>query len=296
MHIGAHKTATTHLQHTLEANTALLREAGVQYRGPRDFRGDGRTLQNRFGLLSEGEVSSPHDPERELAELAGGAQRLVISEENIAGPIWQRNNGAAGPLYPRADAHLAKLLPQFGGRPLSLFLSVRNPAGFVASTYTQALLGGRIQPFERFTEGLALTQMRWSNLVRRLSLLPDVAEIFVWKYEDYPAIQVRMLRKMVGWKLGPQVVPIDGRVHQGMSSEAVKHVLALGNSAPKTRDERRILVHALRDEYPASEILERFSPWAAEARRLAATAYEHDLAEIAAMDKVQIIHPWKGGR
>lgn len=296
MHIGAHKTATTHLQHTLEANVALLKEAGVQYRGPRDFRGEGRTLQNRFGLLTEGGAATAHDPIRELADLAAGAQRLVISEENIAGPIWQRKGGEASPLYPRADAHLEKLLPQFGGRPLSLFFSVRNPADFISSTYAQALLGGRIQPFETFTKGMELSQVRWSNLLRRLTLLPDVTEVFVWKYEDYSKIQVRMLRKLLGWKLGPRVVPITGRVHQGMSAEAVARVLALGDNAPKTRKERRAMVHALREEYPTGEARGRFSPWGAEARAVAAKSYEDDLAEIAAMEKVQIIHPWRGGR
>ena len=50
LHVGAHKTATTHLQNSLADAAMALAAVGVMFYGPRDFRWGKPTLQTRFGI------------------------------------------------------------------------------------------------------------------------------------------------------------------------------------------------------------------------------------------------------
>ena len=293
LHLGAHKTASTHLQHTLKANSALLQEAGVKFRGPSDLREVGESLLNRLASSPNSSRAKTTEVERQVASLFGGARRLVLSDENLLGPLWREKNGQfVPPLYPRSDSQLEKLIPCLGDGPLSLFLAIRNPADFIASAYTQALLGGRIDSFEDFSRELVLTKIRWFNVVRRLSLIPEVTEIYVWRYEDYPANIIRVMRKMVGWKLGLKVEPISKRVHPGLSAKAVEQVLAY-DSASKDRFGLCQMARSARNEFPITDANPRFSPWDAASIKLADSAYSTDCAEIAKLAKVRMIHPWR---
>ncbi|MEY8116764.1 hypothetical protein AB9F26_00675 [Falsihalocynthiibacter sp. BN13B15] len=293
MHLGAHKTATTHLQHSLDANADLLAQSKVIFRGPLDLRGPKKSLQSRFGLLTNTPPKSKELAEQELWALAGGANRLVLSEENFLGPMWRIKKGRrVPPLYPNSDSQLEKLIPYFGGRPLSLFLAVRNPADLIASAYSQSLVGGKAEPFKDFSEGMTFHDVRWSNVVRRLSLVPEVAEIYVWRYEDYPANFVRIMRKLVGWKLGQFVEPIARRVHSGMSQRAVEKVLQEA-SPTDSRAQQREMAIAARSLYPTAPENPRYSPWTQNEIELAASAYRSDFEDVSKMEKVKVIGAWQ---
>lgn len=293
MHLGAHKTATTHLQHSLEANADLLAQHRVKFRGPLDLRGPRKSLQSRFGLSATSHPKTQERAEFELGSLADGANRLVLSEENFLGPMWRKKKGRrVPPLYPNSDSQLEKLIPHFGERPLSLFLAVRNPADLIASAYSQSLVGGKIEPFRDFIDGMTFQDVRWANVVRRLSLVPHVTEIYVWRYEDYPANFVRIMRKLVGWKLGLKVESIPDRVHSGLSERAVAHILQAA-SPTKSRAELHEMAVAARSEFPITSDNPRFMPWEKSEVAQAATAYRSDFKDVAKLEKVQVIGAWR---
>lgn len=293
LHLGAHKTASTHLQRSLDSNATLLVQSKVKFRGPMDLRPPKRSLENRFGLTDATKARSSESLEAELAALADGAKRLVISEENILGPMWKIKKGKrVPPLYPLSDSRLENLIPSFRGCPFSLFLAIRNPADLIASAYSQSLSVGKIEPFREFAEGMTFPDVRWSNVVRRLSLVPEVTEIYVWRYEDYPDNFVRIMRKLVGWKLGRQVAPIQDRVHSGMSTKAVEFVLE--NVSPSdSREQQRALAVAARSEFPVSAENPRNAPWTAQEMASAATSYASDFRDVAKLENVKVINAWR---
>lgn len=288
LHLGAHKTATTHLQQTLRANSELLGKARVAVCSPIQLRGRDESLSRRFGIHGRAKNDNGLTREQELGQLVGNAQRLVISEENLLGPSWYPTGEKRGPLYPYCDSRLEELIPCFGGRPLSLFFAVRNPADYLMSAYGQSLLGGGVETFEAFSKGLELSQLRWSNVIRRMTLVPNVTEIYVWRYEDYPSNHRKLMRKLVGWKLGVQVEPVPARIHGGLSGQAVDYVLKHGDLAANTA-ERMKLAHAARESFPTSDADPRYSPWKASEKKAAKKAYKKDFAEISTMEKVKII-------
>lgn len=292
LHLGAHKTATTHLQHTLRENAELLEGAGVNVFSPYELRGRDRSLSTRFGIHGRTKADNGLSVDQELGQMVSGARRLVISEENLLGPTWHEKGKKRGPLYPHCDSRLEELIPCFGGRPLSLFLAVRNPAHFLMSAYGQSLLRGDTQTFEGFSQGLDLSKLRWSNVIRRMTLVPGVSEIYVWRYEDYPDNLQRVMRKLVGWKLGLKVEPIPARIHGGLSGKAVEYVFKHLDLAANATEQSK-LAHSARDAFPVSDDDPRYCHWNDAELQSAADAYIKDFAQISKLDKVKIIYPWR---
>ncbi len=166
VHLGAHKTATTHLQHAL-----------AQVRGrfegrlflPKELRASGLRLQEWLSGESEG-----REHHRVLRQAFAVPVRLVISEENILGVTPGVFEPFSPLLYPRAEPRLRRLVQVLPDRPVILALAMREGAGFMVSCYAQALLAGRVMPFDDFRAGVDPTALDWSGLVARLrAALPE---------------------------------------------------------------------------------------------------------------------------
>ena len=170
--MGAHKTATTHLQHTLTNNQSRLLEHGVLFFGPPDLRGKNRKTIN---LALEG----TYDPQD-----AAPPRRLVISDENLLGKAWSNDpNGPLFPFYPNPLARLEYFRHRFKGRKIKVALGLRNPATFMTSCYVQSIQGsvnGWDASWEDFKANRTLNDVRWCPIVQALN--EDwIDEIFVWK-------------------------------------------------------------------------------------------------------------------
>ena len=95
--------AMSHLQHSLIARRIDLWQQGIRMMMPSHLRGEGHSLETRFDLPINREVTS-HAPDRAEvgAQFIGQAQRLVVSEESFAGVLQTRKGRRQLPLYPRA--------------------------------------------------------------------------------------------------------------------------------------------------------------------------------------------------
>ena len=81
LHIGAHKTATTYLQRRLDAHRTVLETQGVAYAGPDQLR---EHAARRLPF------TAPHLVAVRVALARArkqGAARLILSEENLLGPM-----------------------------------------------------------------------------------------------------------------------------------------------------------------------------------------------------------------
>jgi hypothetical protein len=95
--------AMTHLQHCLIARRIVLWQQGIRMMMPPHLRGEGHSLETRFDLPINREVTS-HAPDRAQvgAQFIGQAQRLVVTEKSFAGVLQTRKGRVRLPLYPRA--------------------------------------------------------------------------------------------------------------------------------------------------------------------------------------------------
>ncbi len=284
VHIGAHKTASTHLQKTLHTNKALLSEDDIRFFGPNYLRRKGRSLEAMFNLSFSNSPAPRRKPHDQLAFLAKGHNRLVFSEENIAGRLTDTQGRMSFPLYPDAPARIAELVAAFAPIQPQIFLAVRNPAAYMTSVYSQTLFGvPNIGP-RTFRMLNDWRNVDWAEYVTRLRAIPNVGEIVVWRQEAYAQNQRPILRKLLRWRTGPRVDVLENRVHRGLSRAAVRTTLELaaaGETGSLASDARRA--------FPVNDENQPFKLYATPTFAQAEAVYAAQIAQIQAMDGVIVL-------
>ena len=283
IHIGAHKTATTHLQQTLAAIRPRLVAQGIDPIPLAALRASGlarvlieRRIATRVPLLRG--VAVRHLVAGLLGPLRQGPQTLILSEEKLLGAPRRIFDEPAYPLLEQVVPRLAAL----GGRgQVTLFLSIRGFDRHLPSTYAQEL---RVLPpeeggFDAIRRRVLERPPSWFDLVRRIRRAAPGVPLRVWRQEDYRDHREAIVADLAGRATGP-LPSIPDPVHtRSPSLEAIRLAEALPTGL--TSDERRARVDAIFAEAPGGT---RFSPFtAAEERRLQA-AYAEDMVRIAALD------------
>lgn len=276
LHIGAHKTATTHLQRSLSEQSDALARVGARFYGPPYFR-NGPEIAERFGLTGAVSADAAQDA---FKQMAGDAKRVILSEENFIGTMHNRFARMAFPLYPKAQDRISALAKMIAPDGFDVFLGLRNPATYITSCYCQALLGGRKVVLDEVKAHNRIDAIDWADLVARIKNTPGVRSLTVWRYEDYTALFPRITQDMTGAKIAPR----KERVHPGLSQDAVARILMRYADGKG----RNAAIRA-RDMFPAGPDHRAFDAFDAEEHDAAATQYAAQINQIAAMGDVTLL-------
>lgn len=248
IHVGAHKTASTHLQKSLRKAHADLLTRGIVFFGPESLRGD--------FPLPKLSAPNPNPPVALLEQLSRNRScRLVLSDENILGGTRAGNLAQGAQFYPNADQRMRRLLTSLGSTNVTLYMGIRAPLAFLTSAHGQHIISGRIEPFQSYCEGVALERLRWSELAERLLAITDVKRIVIWRYEDYPRIAPSVLEEMLGHNF--EVPVIENALHVSLSVRALEHVKRLLAADPDgpiremIRESRRLFPKSDQNPGPA---------------------------------------------
>ncbi len=285
-HIGAHKTATTHLQRSLEHASDSLIEAGVRYYGPNYFRLPGRAIHRLFGLYPRFAKLQKRSGVDQLALMRKGANRILFSEENYVGALNEARPGRVIQRYPDAADRIAHLAAVTGLSQIDLCLSIRHPATFLNSGYGQHLLGGYVVSSADYLATHPLIDLNWVDLVASLVAVDAVRQITVWRYEDYGSLFGAICAALVGADAAPLVAPFKRRSHIGLSADAVSAVHAAYDG--RNGD---VLASRYRKEYPISDAHPAFDHFDAATHAEVTILYANQCAQIAALPKVTFLHP-----
>jgi len=249
-HIGAHKTATTHLQMTL-ARCGFA--AGTRYVALKRLR---RTL------TSPVRKQRPRLPWHRWYE-----GTWLFSDENILGTT---ENSLL--MYP--DPAVA--LRYFLDCNLGIFLCVRRYDTFLASAYGERLWRHRYQPFHA-----DLPSRRWPDVVRDLQRdLPGVP-VHVWRYEDYRGNAAQIMQFYAGNAITDFGEPLQQDPKSGFSGRTVAELARFSDARPGKAEVLR-----LRDKFPISVEYPRFNPWSADQQARLEEMYSEDLAVLGRMAEV----------
>lgn len=279
LHLGAHKTASTHLQQALKRARARL---AARIFVPDDLRKDGLKMQD---WLHAGVEDAAH--EGALRAAFAGPGRLVISEENILGQTPGATSRAEPALYPRAAERLAKLARVLPAPPAVLAFAVREGAGFLAACYSQALMAGRVAPFAQACGHLDPAALDWDAVLAGLMAAAPGARAVVWDHADWPAVAPQVAVALLGEGAGPLPLPA-GLSHPGLSSPAVAALLA---EAPADPEAARARARELRARFPKEGGHPAYDPFAPQDRARAAAAHAATLARLAARPGVTVLRP-----
>jgi hypothetical protein len=141
IHLGAHKTATSHLQETLAAVRDDLVGQGVDFI-PNPLvrqRSLARTLSQRRSVARLpifGRACMRAAIESVVAPLRTGPEVVVLSEENIVGVP---EHMLRVPSYPQAKRNVGRLASLAGRAEGVFFLSIRSYDTLLPSAYVETL-------------------------------------------------------------------------------------------------------------------------------------------------------------
>ena len=202
IHIGAHKTATTHLQEILAARRGALSEAGIHHP---DMRGNWLlecTLERGKNWRKRLKVSRWLRARLAVAQMESetALPTLLVSHEQIIDDI---RGLFADSYYPDAGRRLGDLMSALRGREVTLFLSLRSHAPLLPSAYCQCLRTGRwdIPPLDDLERWALSSRATWTDLVRRLRRACPRARLVAWKFEDYLEDPPRFLDLVTGARI-----------------------------------------------------------------------------------------------
>lgn len=278
LHIGAHKTATTHIQQAFIENDELLQRSDATVLGPNFLRKPGHAIEELFGLMGHPEPAG--GGYQKALDLAGDKSRLLLSEENFIGSFRHPRGDVKFPLYPDAEDRIAEMVAAVAPAPLDVFLAVRDPADWLVSCYSQVLIGDVfVHPSEYFAAN-APSQVDWVDLVRRIRAVPGLRTFGVWPYENYPRNAHFVMRQMLRRRAGALVWPPREVSNMGLSARAIQATLE--NCTPGA-------AVAARQAFPAGPEFPKFGLVDDDLRAEADALYRGQLEQIAAVPGVQFL-------
>ena len=282
-HIGAHKTATTHLQRSFMKAADALDAQGVRFYGPKDFRLPGRSISALFGQKKKG--APQRSPTAQLEIMRKNARRLVFSEENYIGVLNGPRRLAVRQRYPHAAERITALA-QAHEQPIDVLIGLRRPTAFLNSAYCQQLLGGRVVSMDTYKQINPIQSVNWLELVERLRAADGVNRLTVWRYEDYSTLFPQICTALVGQDADALVRPLDRRIHEGLSAQAVTEILQRHQN-----EETEKLGFAMRKMMPVGPAHPAFEGYDASEHAIGDAAYAEQIAGIAALPGVTFLQP-----
>lgn len=287
LHVGAHKTATTHLQDTLALNRSAIAAEGIGYISRDEVRATGIRPKRRKGLfgMAWGRPASTDAFLRESYPSAGTGV-VVLSEELLLGmaPDLLRD-----PTYPDAEVRLAPFQALSREQPVTLFLSIRSFRDVLPSCYAQAL---RAHPypegsFEEIGKRVSEQPPSWYALAERLRRLFPQSPLVVWTFEAYVADPTGILSAFLGmnargFELAPQSADVQCPSGRAVL-EAERGCRSLGGPA------RQAAVADIYAAYPR-ETYGRFDPLSAEQKDVLSAAYRADLERLETIADTRVLN------
>ncbi len=284
---GAHKTASSHLQHSLLASQDALSDVGVALIGPKNMRQD---LTPFSQLLHDG--MTPGIVQAGVAgfldHYSGTADTVALMDENILGGTDRKMLMRKGRLYPWAPRRIARLLHLLDGQDVTLTIAVRNPATFLPSCWSESLHHRRHLDFKSFTQGFDAATDIWSALVDRILTAAPGTRLTLWRYEDYDALWPSLFDTLLKPAATPLITPDPQRRRTGLSAKA-----AAWFQAQPVQD--KTTVHEARERFPKTGPQDAYIPWTDDELAALNAAYEKDITQLMARDDVTVLRPQDSG-
>ncbi len=189
LHLGAHRTASTHVQGVLGKNVALLAEAGIVAPSQDNVK---IALTKPLGARIPSKRAG-------FAALLKGAspETVVISDENLLG--FLNSIFTHGKFYPDTARRLAKLRHMLPCDPAKIVVAIRPYDSFFASAYGRWLAPGRLVLPHKTVAELALGLTRgWGDVLADIAAAFPKSELVISEYSPDPRFGPAQLSAILG--------------------------------------------------------------------------------------------------
>jgi hypothetical protein len=280
LHLGVHKTATTHLQR-FWTSCARLPAARAACPALEEVRA-------RLTSVVGAPAKDPAEDEARrasavvwLSQWHGTRPAVVLSDENLIGTCERvfSLNAIYGGALPRLQ-RLAELLH---GHEVRVWLSVREYGAFLRSAYCEMLRHGAYRPFRQAYVGMDVGQRGWEHLAQDILQAFPGAELRCWRYESLQAVRGPITEALLGLPVARQPAADEQRDRRSFSRIAVR---LLDDLFQRVGPDDATRARPSVERIVAGPGMAPFDPWDDAERRDFSAAYERSLAALQAMPSV----------
>lgn len=186
LHLGAHKTATTYIQHQLESNAQFFSEY-------EQYIPLGVTRSSIGPMLDGKDVNR-----RRLAKFIDGyadANVLVISDENLSGNARQLKNGT---LYKTLGQRCLQLRSAFPREAhFEVVFSFRNYGDFIASMYCEYLRHNLFCTFEHYLSSSNARNISWPSVFKILEDVFGRESLYFYNFDRFSTYEVEIMKRLL---------------------------------------------------------------------------------------------------
>lgn len=284
-HIGANCTDEERLLKSLLRNADSFAEQGVVVPPPNRYR---RLLRETIQTLN-GQPPAPDARDILLDAILEhqDGRRLVMSNPDficVTNRIFEN-----GGFYQLVAEKLQGLRSLFPRDRIHLYMALRDPATFVPAVFTAS----KHADFDQFMQGMALENIRWSDVCARiLQAAPDM-QLTVWCNEDTPLIWAQLIREVSGVDPMTRISGGFDLLQELLSPEGMKRFLSyIRSHPPATEARKRKIIATFLEKFAHDDVMydEIAIPgWTEQMIDALSANYDQDVARIAAMPGVRLI-------
>ncbi|WP_162619623.1 hypothetical protein [Salinicola peritrichatus] len=265
LHLGVHKTATTHIQSKLWNSRRTLTENKINYIKLSELRKNvtSRLHNEDFGKKDILDFLLPYM----------NCNRLIISDENIIGGT---NAPRKQLLYPRAKYKIKKIVDALKGYEVEVYITLREFSEYLISRYSESLRHYKFCLFEEYLEDIEFQNISW------LPLLEDVSSIGCKKIyiNDFEFVlnEKKYFELLLGKGLDLAEANQGAKIRRSKLSQQAYQVAKLYSELYSKKTTKK-LIHMM-DENPQDTAVTPFMPFSSGEREFFSRKYKREIEYI----------------
>lgn len=250
LYIGAHKTATTHIQTLLEHNQDILKANHIQLSTP---------PQLRKSWLPSFLNYCHHNNNAHIEKLKKEAPSdgiWILSEENFVGNSYELSQTSI--LYPNISLRLKCFVELFPKAKIELYFSIRSYETFYRSTYLEVVRNRGYLPFDAYYKEALFQSKSWGNVIEMFTQVIPEENITLWCYEEVHNLMPKIINQITELNNAKALIenyPIK-KTRESLSNKTLE-VLASFSSV-MTQEESQKMVEVINKKYPLGDRYAKF--------------------------------------
>ena len=275
IHIGVHKTATTHLQNQLEnlrPDLAISKIKLVTRAQMRNAR-IASLLKNEASANTLNNLLKQTHWNIALGNIFYKQQEVILSEENLIGNV---DGLLSIPIYANLETRLARLSKFLKNDEFCLFLSIRNFAEILPSAYSEYLrYTNKLDGFDKIRAHILANPPSWLSFIERIKTTLPTTEVKVWTFESYIQNNEKILSEISGIEIKNLAEAPETKETARLSTSTINQIEKIQPSLPhwKKKYIKKNLIHT-------NDYSEKFDPLSKKEKESLSLLYENDLISI----------------
>ena len=253
LYIGAHKTATTHLQRLLDINRDHLLANDIHLSIPSDLRPEWmplfiKTINSKDKILTE-----------KLYTMSPNHGTWIFSEENFSGTPYDLTIKSS--IYPNLKERLEHFQNLFKDAEIEVFFSIRSYETYYRSAYLEVIRNRGYLPFNDFYDTKRFNLNRWESVIDAITKVIAPNKVTLWCYEDIQPLTPIILHNLTKLEnIKTLTDSYNTKITRPSISLKTLRILKILDKII-TRKESIILIKHLNRKYPASKLNGRVLPF-----------------------------------